>query len=90
MTKTAQHPRPSGKTKGTDLGDEYLFYDRDGDRVHVLNGTAREIFLLCDGSRTEDEIAQAFAEKFEIDAETAQKDARETMRQLHELGLLEG
>ena len=61
MQETAQHPTPAPDVKGTDLGDEYLFYDRDNDRVHVLNATAREIFLLCDGSRTADEIAAELA-----------------------------
>ena len=43
---------PTGSLNQRDLGDEFLFYDRDGDRVHVLNGVAREVFLLCDGNRT--------------------------------------
>ena len=34
--------KPAAQVDGRDLGDEYLFYDRDGDRVHVLNETARE------------------------------------------------
>ena len=88
MPNVNHHPRPAPSSTGTDLGDEYLFYDRERDRVHVLNGTAREIFLLCDGSRTEVEVESAFAEKYGDERDRARSDARETIRQLYELGLL--
>jgi len=78
----------ASKVEGRDLGDEYLFHDRERDRVHVLNETAREIFLLCDGSRTEDEVASAFAEKHEIDPTIAKEDAAAVLRDLSELGLI--
>jgi hypothetical protein len=83
------HPRPSETLPSTDLGDEYLFYDRDQDRVHVLNGTAREIFLLCDGKRTEEEIGREMAGRYGVEVETALKDARETIDRLVDLGLLQ-
>jgi hypothetical protein len=87
MTTTAK-PRPTGLLKGTDLGDEFLFYDRGQDRVHVLNGTAREIFLLFDGSRTEDEVAAALAGKYEIALEQARDDVAETAHRLRDLGVI--
>lgn len=88
MAEGAQQPRPATESKGTDLGDEYLFYDRERDQVHVLNGTAREIFLLCDGRRTETEVATAFADRYEAHRDEARKDAEETLRRLYDLGLL--
>jgi PqqD family protein of HPr-rel-A system len=83
------HPRPAATLPSTDLGDEFLFYDREQDRVHVLNGTAREIFLLCDGNRSEEEIARAIAERYQVDVEVALRDARDTIERLVELGLLQ-
>jgi len=85
---TPQIPKPTGSFEGTDLGDEYLFYDRENDRVHVLNTTAREIFLLCDGSRSEDEIAGTLAETYELEQATASKDTQQTLKRLYELGVL--
>jgi PqqD family protein of HPr-rel-A system len=82
----APHPAPG--CHGQDLGDEYLFYDRDSDQVHVLNGTAREIFLLCDGARSDEEIARTFAERYDVEAETARADALRTLDELVRLGLL--
>jgi hypothetical protein len=71
-----------------DLGDEYLFYDREGERVHVLNGSAREIYLLCEGGRDAGEVARLFAERYDVDVEVALRDAAATIRQLIELNLV--
>ena len=81
-------PKPVATADGKDLGDEYLFYDRSHDRVHVLNSTAREIFLLCDGKRTEAEVVEAFGKKHELEQDVAQRDAAEVIRELAELGVL--
>ena len=82
-------PRPAPAAQGSrDLGDEFLFYDRDGDQVHVLNGSAREIFLLCDGIRTVAEVAGAFAKRYGTDEALARRDAERIIRELTDLGLL--
>jgi hypothetical protein len=85
---TEQHPRPTGSFEGTDLGDEFLFYDREKDRVHVLNNTAREIFLLFDGNRNEGDVARTLAAKYGLDERTALEDTQTTLKQLFELGVL--
>ncbi len=72
-----------------DLGDEILIYDRRGDRVHLLNATAREIYLLCDGSRGIGDIARALRERYrDVDPEQIDKDVRETIARLADLGLV--
>jgi hypothetical protein len=84
------NPRPIqvAKEQGKDLEDEYLFYDRDGERVHVLNATAREIYLLCDGTRTEQEVAAEFGKKYELDEDTAEKDTSQIIGELVDLGVI--
>ncbi len=82
-------PRPAPVAHGSrDLGDEFLFYDRDGDQVHVLNGSAREIFLLCDGTRTVAEVAVAFSKRCGTDETVARQDAKRIIRELADLGIL--
>ncbi len=82
-------PRPAAASQGgRDLGDEYLFYDNDRDQVRVLNGSAREIFLLCDGIRTVAEVADAFSKQCGAEAAAARGDAEEIIRELADLGLL--
>ena len=82
-------PRRSDRFKGKDLGEEYLFYDHDGDHVHVLNATARSIYLECDGRRTVDEIVVEFANMYEIDEQTARRDTENTLKRLLECELIE-
>ena len=72
-----------------DLGDELLAYDRANGRVHVLNATAREIHLLCDGSRTLEEIAGELVDIYGIDVETALRDLTATIERFVKLGLVE-
>ena len=80
--------KPMDEVRYRDLGDECLFYDHAGDRLHVLNGSARAIFLLCDGTRTEDQVAADFANQYDIDHDAAENDAHELIAQLLELGIL--
>lgn len=89
MPSSNDERRPKGRAEGRDLGDEYLLYDSSKDQVHVLNGSAREIFLLCDGSRTSGQIASALVAKYGIDGATARTDTERTLRELSDLGALE-
>ncbi len=79
---------PTGSLSHRDLGDEFLFYDRDGDQVHVLNGVARDVFLLCDGRRTNDEIVSEIVERYEVEAERARDDVLRTVSELVDLHIL--
>jgi hypothetical protein len=79
---------PTGSLNHRDLGDEFLFYDRDGDRVHVLNGVARQVFLLCDGRRTNTEIVSEIVTRYAVEAERARDDVIRTLSELLELQIL--
>ena len=81
-------PRPAAGVIGRDSGDEYLFRSPDGGRIHVLNGTARAIYLLCDGSRTIEDVAAELSARYEVDPPTAGDDVRELVEELLGLGLL--
>ena len=83
-----KRPQRLERLSGRDVGDEYLFYDGDSDSVHVLNGTAREIYLLCDGTRSVDKLVAAMLERYEIDETTAREDVDSTLRRLIDLGML--
>jgi PqqD family protein of HPr-rel-A system len=89
MPVSSKDKRPKGNAKGQDLGDEYLIYDSSSDDVHVLKGTARDIFLLCDGSHTAEQIASALVEEYEVDRTTARRDTERTLRELSDLGALD-
>ncbi len=84
----ASNPTIDKRYPGRDLGDEYLIYDDAGDRVHVLNATAREIYLLCDGDRSEGEMARELMSRYDVSEDVALRDIRETLDDLIERGLV--
>lgn len=86
MNANARCPRRT--VAGRDLGDEYLFFDRDADEVHLLNESAREILLLCDGSRDSRALGQELSRIYDVDPARAEADANELLLLLLELGLV--
>lgn len=87
-TSPLGRPRPKAEITKYDLVTEYVIYDTSVDRLHVLNETARAIFLLCDGSRTADEIAAALLETYDLDPAAAQRDVRIVIEDLVRIGLM--
>lgn len=72
-----------------DLGDEFLAYDRGANQVHVLNATAREIFIRCDGEQTLEQISAAISESYACDPQVVLQDLMVTIDRLVRLGLIE-
>jgi PqqD family protein of HPr-rel-A system len=87
MVSLDSRPHATG-VLGKDLGDEYLFYDATHEQVHVLNATARAIYLLCDGKASVSEIVDRFGARFAVDGPTARRDVEETLERLRSLGLV--
>ncbi|MBZ5638226.1 MAG: PqqD family protein [Acidobacteriia bacterium] len=81
-------PRPIGTHHEKDLSGECLSYDHAGDQANVLNGLAREIYLLCDGTRTTGAIARLLPERFDVDEAAARRDVAAAVGELVEEGLL--
>ncbi len=50
---------------------------QNGDCIHLLNETAREIFRLCDGTRTVLEISQEIVQRYS--GENIDKSVKETI-----------
>lgn len=88
MLSSDVRPRRLDTLRAKDLGDEFMFYDAAGDAVHVLNGTAREVYLLCDGRRRIEDIVRAVVERYEVDEATARGDVGEVIERLLGLGVL--
>ena len=69
------------------LDDEVLVYDRGSDKASCLNHFAAEVWALCDGESSPEEIARAIAVKH---ARAVEEDAVwVTLHQLHRSGLLQ-
>jgi hypothetical protein len=69
-----------------DLGSEMILYDQSSETFHVLNATARQIWL----SLEEDGVAQKLMSQFpEEDPERIQRDVIRTIDELGRIGLVE-
>jgi len=69
------------------LGEEAILHDRDGGRVHVVNGSAARLWELCDG-RTVDEIVAAFAASYGSPPDAVRGDVQSALTALRALGVL--
>ena len=88
MDTLATRPRRLNTVEGKDLGDEYLFYDASGEQVHVLNGLAREIYLLCDGDHSVADLVKDIVDRYDVDEAVARRDVDDLLQKLIELKLL--
>lgn len=80
--------RRTGTYLEQDLNEEYLLFDARGTRIHVLNGVAREIYLLCDGDLSVDALIQTIANRYDADEARVRTDVIDTIGKLVEIGAL--
>jgi hypothetical protein len=83
-----RHPKKIEGAVTRDLGEEFLVYEPGRDRVHVLSDRAKEVFRLCDGTRTLEAIALELAVTHPVEMEAARRDVQETVQQLVSQGLV--
>ena len=81
-------PRKTARYMVKDLADEVLFYDAEGEKIHILNATSREIYLRCDGRHSVNDLVQALVSNFEIDEATAREDTIEVLERLIDLKIV--
>jgi len=73
-----------------DLDQFTLIYRGRTNNLYELNKTAGMIWKLCDGNRDLETIADKVAHAFEGTHDQVLEDVRETVKSLHQLGLLKG
>ena len=85
------HPKGRDDTVFRALAREWVLYDPGTDLLHVLNATAALVWSVCDGSRSEDEIAREVSELLDDPPELAAvlADVRAVIEDFREKGLLE-
>jgi PqqD family protein of HPr-rel-A system len=83
---------PQGRADLTlhELDDEALIFDPRTADTHRLNATAYEVWALCDGSRSEAEIAGELSERYAIDAGQALEHVARIVEEFRRYGLLVG
>lgn len=87
-TMVAERPRQKECVRSYSLWDEMLLYSSNEEMAFSLNGSAKAIWELCDGSRTITEISQELGRCFGASGEALLPDVIAAITQLHQLGLL--
>ena len=81
--------KPSRDIAARVMADEMVIMSVKNSKVFSLNPTATRIWTAADGATPLREIvARAVVSEFEVDAETAYRDARELVEDLAQEGIL--
>lgn len=83
-------PRARADLTVVDIDGEAVAYDPVARDLHHLNHSAALVFGLCDGRTTIAEMTEAIGEAYEMDPREVDGQIRPLLRQLKEVGLLEG
>jgi hypothetical protein len=72
-----------------ETGPDTILYSAQAGVVHILNPTARHIWSLCDGTRTEADLELSLRATFKVSPEVnLSADIQKTLAQLTAKGLL--
>lgn len=71
-----------------DVDDGTSLYHADMDNALVLNATASDIWRLCDGSHTLDDIVELLAEDYGVSGEQIRQEVESSVRILRNEGFL--
>jgi hypothetical protein len=82
-------PTPNKEVSLQRVGQEAILHDRRNGRAHVINESAAQIWELCDGQNTLDQIVSAFAAAYALPVADVQADVQYILAKFHELGVLE-
>ena len=72
----------------TDVKGDLSLYDPGQEKVLVLNGTATDVWLLCDGEQTGGQIVDLIAAAHGQEAATIRAEVLSTIQQFIEEGFL--
>lgn len=73
----------------TDVDGEISLYNPANESVTILNDTASDVWLLCDGEHTIDEIKDLLAASYGTAREAVSDDVDKTIDEFRSAGLLE-
>jgi len=88
MTLNMTRYRKAEGLDRSEMDDGYLIYDRQNDRVHLLNPTAAIVFEFCDGAHTAAQIALYLEEAFKL-SEPQLSTVGDCLSSLESQGLIE-
>ncbi len=82
-------PRWREGVSGQRFGSDFIVLDAEGNTLRGLNGTAIEIWELCDGTRTARALVEQVAHRHGWDVEQVLTDTLKFFSELTRLGLID-
>lgn len=79
---------PASKILETEVDGEISLYNPANEQVTILNGTASDVWLLCDGEHTQDEIVTLLASSYQVDEDEIQDEVVDAIEEFRNAGLL--
>lgn len=89
MTTQGKVGPPSPKILETEIDGEISLYNPTNEQVTVLNGTASDVWLLCDGEHSQDEIVALLARSYQVEEDGIRDEVANTLEDFHDAGLLD-
>jgi len=83
-----RYPRHSDQTTWQEIGEEIIILDVDSGAYFGVEGAGARVWLLADGTRTGENIAEQIAGEYEVELAEARTDVSEVVADLLESGLL--
>lgn len=72
----------------TEVDGEISLYDPGNESVTILNGTASDVWMLCDGEHSAEEIVSLLASSYDVDADQIRDAVTRAIDEFVESGLL--
>lgn len=79
---------PAAQVIETDVQGDLGLYDARQERVLILNRTASDVWLLCDGHHTPEEIVRILARSYNASPDDIRGDVERTLERFRTEGFL--
>ncbi|HVR79023.1 MAG TPA: PqqD family protein [Acidimicrobiia bacterium] len=89
MDDTTKVGPPLPNVLETELDGEVSLYSPAHEQVTILNGTATDVWYLCDGTRSEDEIVELLASSYSVAPDQIRDDVSRTIEMIRKAGLVQ-
>lgn len=76
------HPNTQDGLTVHEEGSDLVVLNRDAQQIHQLSETAAEIFKLCDGTQTPEELARHLCLRYDVEQNQAELDVNDLLSEL--------
>jgi len=71
------------------LGEEWILYDSESEKVHIINKTAELVWRFCDGNHDVASIKDQMQDIFNASESRIEGDVQNILEEFKQIGILE-